>query len=80
MQRIWVLAGLCAMLAGCGLADSGGAAASGSAAEAKQAAEARKQEEQVRQLLEAIEQRAADPGRAAAEAADKASSDAPPDK
>jgi hypothetical protein len=71
MQRILVLGGLCALLAGCGLAGTGAAAAGGSAAEAQQAAQARQQEERVRQQVEAINQQAADREHAAADDAGK---------
>jgi hypothetical protein len=71
MQRMLLLTGFCAMLAGCGLTETGAAAAGGSAAEAQQAAQAREKQQHLKQQLEQLNQQAADRQRDSADAASK---------
>jgi signal transduction histidine kinase len=71
MERLLPLACLCALLGGCGLADTGAAAAGSAASAAQQAAEAKRTEERVREQIEAANREAAERERAAADAASK---------
>lgn len=71
MERILLLACLCAALGGCGLADTGAAAAGSAASAAQEAQDARRTEERVRQRIEAANKEAAERERAAAEDASR---------
>ncbi len=70
MERILLLACLCAALGGCGLADTGAAAAGSAASAAQEAQDARRTEQRVRQQIEAANKEA-ERERAAAEDASK---------
>jgi len=69
MQRAWMLVVVSALLAGCGLAQTGATAANGGAAEAQQVAAARRTEENVRAQVDTANQQAAERERAAVDAA-----------
>jgi len=69
MQNAWLLVVVSALIAGCGLTQTGAAAANGGTVEAQQAAGARRTEERVRAQVETANQEAAERARAAVDAA-----------
>jgi hypothetical protein len=69
MGRVVALLTLCAVLSGCGVAETGIAGGAAGASQAQQAAEARKTEDRVKQQVDAAVQQADEQRRAAEESA-----------